>query len=69
MLLDTAHPQNVATLARHARADGEDLLGVAGGDGTQALADGVELRIDLGRIAERTFVSNVSFAACLRTRE
>jgi diacylglycerol kinase family enzyme len=104
VLLDPAHPQDVAALARDALADGADLLGVAGGDGTQALVasvaaehdvpfmvisagtrnhfaldlgldredpstcldaltDGVELRIDLGRIAERTFVNNVSFGA------
>ncbi|MFD3924948.1 diacylglycerol/lipid kinase family protein [Streptomyces sp. NPDC058614] len=104
VLLDPAHVQDVAALARTALADGADLLGVAGGDGTQALVasvaaeygipfmvisagtrnhfaldlgldrqdpatcldaltDGVELRIDLGRIAERTFVNNVSFGA------
>lgn len=37
ILLDTAHHQDVAALARRAVADGADLLGVAGGDGTQAL--------------------------------
>ncbi|WP_405907213.1 diacylglycerol kinase family protein [Streptomyces sp. NBC_00828] len=104
VLLDPAHPQDVAALARDAVAKGADLLGVAGGDGTQALVagvaaehgipfmvisagtrnhfaldlgldredpstcldaltDGVELRIDLGRIGERTFVNNVSFGA------
>jgi diacylglycerol kinase family enzyme len=104
VLLDPGHPQDVAALARDALANGADLLGVAGGDGTQALVasvaaehdvpfmvisagtrnhfaldlgldredpstcldaltDGVELRIDLGRIAERTFVNNVSFGA------
>ncbi|MFF2235222.1 diacylglycerol/lipid kinase family protein [Streptomyces anulatus] len=104
VLLDPAHPQDVVGLARDALADGADLLGVAGGDGTQALVagvaaehgvpfmvisagtrnhfaldlgldrddpstslealtDGVELRVDLGRIAERTFVNNVSFGA------
>ncbi|MFE0137888.1 diacylglycerol/lipid kinase family protein, partial [Streptomyces sp. NPDC059037] len=104
VLLDPAHPQDVAALARDAVTDGADLLGVAGGDGTQAivagvaaehdipfmvmpagtrnhfaldlgldredpstcldaLADGVELRIDLGRIGGRTFVNNVSFGA------
>jgi len=86
------------------RAEGADLLGVAGGDGTQALvaevaaslglpflvipagtrnhfaldlgldredpskaldalSDGVELRVDLGRAGGRTFVNNVSFGA------
>lgn len=95
---------DVAQLARAAAADGADLLGVAGGDGTQALvagvaaelrlpflvlsagtrnhfaldlgldrehpdagldalADGVELAIDLGLIGDRTFVNNVSFGA------
>ena len=95
---------DVAALARQA-VDGEaDLLGVAGGDGTQALVagiaagrdipmmvisagtrnhfaldlgldrddpstcldaltDGVELRIDLGLIGDRTFVNNASFGA------
>jgi diacylglycerol kinase family enzyme len=95
---------DVAALARQAVADGADLLGVAGGDGTQALVagvaaehdvpflcisagtrnhfamdlgldrddpsgcldaltDGVECRIDLGRIGDRTFVNNASFGA------
>ena len=93
---------DVAALARHAVDGGADLLGVAGGDGTQALVagvaagrnipmtvisagtrnhfaldlgldrddpascldaltDGVELRIDLGLIGDRTFVNNASF--------
>lgn len=95
---------DVAALARQAVADGADLLGVAGGDGTQALvagiaaehdlpfvvisagtrnhfaldlgldrddpaaclsalADGAELRVDLGIIGGRTFVNNASFGA------
>ena len=95
---------DVAGLARQAIRDGADLLGVAGGDGTQALVagvaaehdvpflvicagtrnhfaldlgldredpaagldaltDGVELRIDLGSIGDRTFVNNASFGA------
>jgi len=95
---------DVADLARRAVRDGADLLGVAGGDGTQALvadvaaehglpfmvisagtrnhfaldlgldredparcldalSDGVEVRVDLGRIADRTFVHNASFGA------
>jgi hypothetical protein len=95
---------DVAALARRAVADGADLLGVAGGDGTQALVagiaaehdlpflvisagtrnhfamdlgldrdnpaicldaltDGVEQRIDLGVIGDRTFVNNASFGA------
>jgi diacylglycerol kinase family enzyme len=94
----------VAALARQAADGGADLLGVAGGDGTQtlvagiatgrdipvmvisagtrnhfaldlgldrdnpatclgALSDGVELRIDLGLIGDRTFVNNASFGA------
>ena len=95
---------DVAALARDAVARGADLLGVAGGDGTQALvagiaaehdlpflvvsagtrnhfaldlgldrddpatcldglADGLEIRIDLGDIGGRTFVNNASFGA------
>src|SRR6266516_1776357 len=95
---------DVAALARRAVDGGADLLGVAGGDGTQALvagiaagrdipmmvisagtrnhfaldlgldredpaacldalSDGVELRIDLGLIGDRTFVNNASFGA------
>ena len=41
VLLDPAHHQDVAALARQAVADGADLLGVAGGDGTQALVAAV----------------------------
>ncbi|MCZ4605119.1 diacylglycerol kinase family protein [Streptomyces sp. Lzd4kr] len=104
VLLDPAHPQDVEELARRAVAEGADLLGVAGGDGTQALVagvaaghglpfmvisagtrnhfamdlgldrddpskcldaltDGVELRVDLGRIGERVFVNTASFGA------
>jgi diacylglycerol kinase family enzyme len=95
---------DVAALARQAVKDGADLLGVAGGDGTQALVagiaaehglpflvisagtrnhfaldlgldrrdpsacldaltDGVEIRVDLGLIGDRTFVNNASFGA------
>ncbi|MEU4563843.1 diacylglycerol kinase family protein [Actinoplanes sp. NPDC023936] len=95
---------DVAEVARQAVRDGADLLGVAGGDGTQALVagiaaehgvpflvisagtrnhfaldlgldredpatcldaltDGVEVRIDLGLIGDRTFVNNASFGA------
>ncbi|HMH92671.1 MAG TPA: diacylglycerol kinase family protein [Streptosporangiaceae bacterium] len=96
---------DVGALARQAVDRGADLLGVAGGDGTQALVagiaagrdipmlvisagtrnhfaldlgldrddpaagldalggDGVEVRIDLGEIAGRTFVNNASFGA------
>ena len=102
VLLDLSHHQDVAAIARQALADGADLLGVAGGDGTQAhvagvaaehdvpfmvisagtrnhfamdlgldrddpsrcldaLTDGVELRVDLGQVAGRTFVNNASF--------
>ncbi|MFE3498635.1 diacylglycerol/lipid kinase family protein [Kitasatospora sp. NPDC059146] len=104
VLLDTSAEQDVAELARRAIADGADLLGVAGGDGTQALVaavaaehglpflvvsagtrnhfamdlgldrtdpatcldalrDGVELTVDLGRVGDRTFVNTVSFGA------
>jgi diacylglycerol kinase family enzyme len=104
-LLDGPGVVDVAKLARQAVADGADLLGVAGGDGTQALVagiaaehdlpflvisagtrnhfamdlgldrdnpaacldalteDGVEQRIDLGIIGDRTFVNNASFGA------
>ena len=103
-LLDGPGVVDVAALARQAVADGADLLGVAGGDGTQALvagiapehdlpflvisagarnhfaldlgldrddpaacldalSDGVEQRIDLGTIGDRTFVHNASFGA------
>ncbi|MCB5168447.1 diacylglycerol kinase [Streptomyces bambusae] len=101
-LLDADHPQDVAELARRAVDRGADLIGVAGGDGTQALAagvaaergvpflvvaagtrnhfamdlgldrkdprscldaltDGVEVRVDLGRIGDRVFVNSASF--------
>jgi diacylglycerol kinase family enzyme len=103
-LLDGPGIVDVAALARQAVVDGADLLGVAGGDGTQALVagiaaehdlpflvisagtrnhfamdlgldrddpatcldaltDGVEQRIDLGIIGDRTFVNNASFGA------
>jgi diacylglycerol kinase family enzyme len=41
VLLDPEHHQDVTELAREAVADGADLLGVAGGDGTQALVAAV----------------------------
>ncbi|MFD5767748.1 diacylglycerol/lipid kinase family protein [Streptomyces sp. NPDC127049] len=41
VLLDPSAPADVAALAREAVADGADLLGVAGGDGTQALVAAV----------------------------
>jgi len=44
LLLDAAHEQDVAALADKAVEDGADLLGVAGGDGTQALVAGVAAR-------------------------
>jgi diacylglycerol kinase family enzyme len=103
-LLEGPGVVDVAALARQAVDRGADLLGVAGGDGTQALVagiaaardipmmvisagtrnhfaldlgldrddpasclsaltDGVELRIDLGLIGNRTFVNNASFGA------
>ena len=40
-LLDGPGPVDVAAVARAAVADGADLLGVAGGDGTQALVAGI----------------------------
>ncbi|WP_329289620.1 diacylglycerol/lipid kinase family protein [Streptomyces pseudovenezuelae] len=104
VLLDPEEHQDVTELARAAVAEGADLLGVAGGDGTQALVaavaaehdlpflvisagtrnhfamdlgldradpstcldaltDGVELRVDLGFVADRPFVNNASFGA------
>jgi diacylglycerol kinase family enzyme len=104
VLLGGPEETDVADLARQAVGDGADLLGVAGGDGTQArvaavaaqlgvpflvisagtrnhfaldlgldredpatcldaLSDGVELRIDLGQVGDRTFVNNASFGA------
>jgi len=101
-LLEGPGVVDVAALARHAVDQGADLLGVAGGDGTQALvagiaagrdipmlvisagtrnhfaldlgldrddpascldalANGAELRIDLGMIGGRAFVNNASF--------
>ncbi|HEY2802861.1 MAG TPA: diacylglycerol kinase family protein [Actinomycetota bacterium] len=96
---------DVPSVLRDAAARGADLLGAAGGDGTQALVaevaaehdlpmivipagtrnhvaldlgldrddprkaldalgpDGVEVRIDLGRIGDRPFVNNVSLGA------
>jgi diacylglycerol kinase family enzyme len=104
VLLDGPVQVDVAQLARDAADQGYDLLGVAGGDGTQALvagiaaerglpflvisagtrnhfaldlgldredpakgldalADGVEMLIDLGEANGRTFVNNISFGA------
>ncbi|SEE05246.1 Diacylglycerol kinase family enzyme [Streptomyces misionensis] len=102
ILLDPSAPADVGELARDAVEDGADLLGVAGGDGTQALvaavaaehglpflvisagtrnhfamdlgldrtdpsrcldalADGEEIRVDLGDVCGRPFVNTVSF--------
>ncbi|MGW6980772.1 diacylglycerol/lipid kinase family protein [Streptomyces sp. NPDC054932] len=102
VLLDPAVVTDVAAIARQAVADGADLLGVAGGDGTQArvaevaaehdlpflvisagtrnhfamdlgldredparcldaLADGEELRVDLGVVGGHAFVNTASF--------
>jgi diacylglycerol kinase family enzyme len=96
--------KDATDLAREAVHAGADLLGVAGGDGTQALvaavatehglpfmvisagtrnhfaldlgldrddpanclqalSDGVEIRVDLGLVGDRTFVNNASFGA------
>jgi diacylglycerol kinase family enzyme len=46
-LLDGPGVVDVAALARQAVADGADLLGVAGGDGTQALVAGIAAEQDL----------------------
>ncbi|MCX4757228.1 diacylglycerol/lipid kinase family protein [Kitasatospora purpeofusca] len=47
MLLDTSMQTDVAALARRAVAEGADLLGVAGGDGTQAQVAEVAAEHDL----------------------
>ncbi|MFB7591076.1 diacylglycerol/lipid kinase family protein [Streptomyces sp. NPDC056169] len=47
ILLDPSAPADVAGLARGAVAEGADLLGVAGGDGTQALVAAVAAEHDL----------------------
>ncbi|WP_374119993.1 diacylglycerol kinase family protein, partial [Streptomyces sp. LS1784] len=47
VLLDPSVPTDVAELARTAVAEGADLLGVAGGDGTQALVAAVAAEHDL----------------------
>jgi diacylglycerol kinase family enzyme len=44
LVLDTAHQQDVVAIADKAVERGADLLGVAGGDGTQALVAGVAAR-------------------------
>jgi diacylglycerol kinase family enzyme len=103
-MIEGPEPVDIEAVVRHAVADGADLLGVAGGDGTQALvagvaaehglpfvvitagtrnhfaldlgldrenpaacldalADGVDLRVDLGVIGRQTFVNNASFGA------
>lgn len=41
LLLDPSRPQDLVAVARRAVDDGADLLGVAGGDGTQAVVAGV----------------------------
>ncbi|WP_344659268.1 diacylglycerol/lipid kinase family protein [Catenulispora subtropica] len=47
VVLDTSQPQDVEGIARRAVAEGADLLGVAGGDGTQALVASVAAEHDL----------------------
>ncbi|MFF2773981.1 diacylglycerol kinase family protein [Streptomyces sp. NPDC058052] len=47
VLLDPSAPADVAALAREAVTEGADLLGVAGGDGTQALVAAVAAEHDL----------------------
>jgi diacylglycerol kinase family enzyme len=47
VVLDPARRQDVAELARRAVQGGADLLGVAGGDGTQALVAGVAAEHDI----------------------
>nr|WP_229818896.1 diacylglycerol kinase family protein [Streptomyces lateritius] len=47
ILLDPSARADVAAIAREAVAEGADLLGVAGGDGTQALVAGVAVEHDV----------------------
>jgi diacylglycerol kinase family enzyme len=47
VLLEGPGPVDVGELARQAVADGADLLGVAGGDGTQALVAGIAAEHDI----------------------
>jgi diacylglycerol kinase family enzyme len=47
VVLEGPGPVDVAALARQAVADGADLLGVAGGDGTQALVAGIAAEHDV----------------------
>ncbi|WP_406724162.1 diacylglycerol kinase family protein [Streptomyces sp. GD-15H] len=47
VLLDPEGPNDVTALAREAVADGADLLGAAGGDGTQALVAAVAAEHDI----------------------
>ncbi|MFI8266607.1 MULTISPECIES: diacylglycerol/lipid kinase family protein [unclassified Streptomyces] len=47
VVLDPARHQDVAELARQAVEDGADLLGVAGGDGTQALVAAIAVEHDI----------------------
>ncbi|WP_327344474.1 diacylglycerol/lipid kinase family protein [Streptomyces europaeiscabiei] len=47
LVLDVTHQQDVAALAHRAADAGADLLGVAGGDGTQALVAAVAAERDL----------------------
>ncbi|MFI6279974.1 diacylglycerol kinase family protein [Streptomyces sp. NPDC050988] len=46
-LLDPEHKEDVTELARRAVAEGADLLGVAGGDGTQALVAAIAAQHDI----------------------
>ncbi|MGX1762567.1 diacylglycerol/lipid kinase family protein [Streptomyces lydicus] len=47
LLLDPSRPQDLTAVARRAVDDGADLLGVAAGDGTQALVAGVAAKSGL----------------------
>ncbi|GHH16323.1 diacylglycerol/lipid kinase family protein [Streptomyces lanatus] len=47
ILLDPEQHEDVTALARKAVADGADLLGVAGGDGTQALVAAIAVAYDI----------------------
>ncbi|MGZ4432040.1 MAG: diacylglycerol kinase family protein [Trebonia sp.] len=72
-LISGPEPVDVAEVARRAVEAGSDLLGVAGGDGTQALVAGVAAEHGIpfvvitagtrNHIGDQTFVNNASFGA------
>src|SRR3546814_3885896 len=63
-VLDPAHPQDVAELARRAVERGADLLGVAGGDGTQALVRSEEHTSELQSLMRNSYA-----VFCLKNKQ